>query len=103
MSKREDILTATRGYSCRRRNTGHILPENFQEANVGSGTVYNYFANKENLLNTLYLETRKSFDSFIMKDFDDHLPLKERFFSIGLHFIRYVSNHPHEFTGIINM
>ena len=60
MGKKEDILNTTLTLVI--ANGIHNTPMSLiaEEAGVGMGTIYNYFASKEVLINALYLKLRKT-------------------------------------------
>lgn len=58
MSKKQDIMAATLDLIHEEGLQSVTFSKIFKKANVGSGTVYNYFANKEELVNAVYKEAR---------------------------------------------
>ncbi len=70
MSKRDDILAATLDLITEEGLQSITFSKLFQRANVGSGTVYNYFANKEELVGALYLRTINHFSDSMLKEYD---------------------------------
>ncbi|HUX21067.1 MAG TPA: TetR/AcrR family transcriptional regulator [Spirochaetia bacterium] len=51
----------------------------FSRAGVGSGTVYNYFTNKEELVNAVYLATSEMLDQAVLLGYDPAAEIKARF------------------------
>lgn len=70
MGKREDILTATLELISEEGLQSITFSKIFQRAGVGSGTVYNYFKNKEELVGALYIRTIDLFSDAILKGYD---------------------------------
>ncbi len=70
MSKRDDILTATLDLISEEGLQSITFSKIFKRANVGSGTVYNYFKNKEELVGELYLRTIDFFSDAILQDYN---------------------------------
>jgi AcrR family transcriptional regulator len=67
-----------------------------EEANIGVGTIYRYFKNKDELINGLYLEIRKRMAEAIGKDQDDSAPVKTQFVKSLQNLIRYLIEKPEE-------
>lgn len=70
MGKRDDILTATLYLISEGGLQSTTFAKIFKRANVGSGTVYNYFKNKEELVGALYIKTIDLFSEAILYDYD---------------------------------
>ena len=51
----------------------------FKRADVGSGTIYNYFANKEELVNAVYKKARMLMGEYMLQGYDPEASLYERF------------------------
>ncbi|GHU71674.1 TetR family transcriptional regulator [Spirochaetia bacterium] len=66
------------------------------EANIGVGTIYRYFKNKDELINGLYLEIRKRMAEAIGKDQDEAAPIKAQFVKSLQNLIRYLIEKPEE-------
>ncbi|TQM49617.1 TetR family transcriptional regulator [Arcticibacter tournemirensis] len=48
-------------------------------AGVAPATIYLYFENKQNLINTLYLEVKASFNKFAFNGYHEDMPVKKGF------------------------
>jgi TetR/AcrR family transcriptional regulator, repressor of fatR-cypB operon len=96
MGKREDILAATRDLIVEEGIHALSFSKIFERAGVGSGTVYNYFSNKEELVNGLYRESMTLMDSELLSGYDARSPLKERFRSMLVNMANFVRAHPRE-------
>jgi AcrR family transcriptional regulator len=67
-----------------------------EQANIGVGTIYRYFKNKEELINGLYLEVRKRMAEEILKGEDTGAPVQSEFTRSMKNLIRYLLIHPEE-------
>lgn len=67
-------------------------------ANTGMGTIYNYFATKEDLINAIYLYIKRSEIHLVAKALDEHTPLKARFFSFYTAFVSFYFKYPESFA-----
>ncbi len=79
MGKREDILLATLELITKEGLQSVTFAKIFKQANVGSGTLYNYFKNKEEIVNELYKEISLHMSKFCIDDYDRTVSLYERF------------------------
>ncbi len=70
MSKRDDILAATLDLISEEGLQSITFSKIFNRANVGSGTVYNYFRNKEDLVGALYIRTIDLFSDVMLGGYD---------------------------------
>ncbi len=61
-------------------------------AGTGMGTIYNYFPNKEELINALYLYIKNQ-EKDIFKAFDPNLPVKTQFENYFTAFIDFFISH----------
>ncbi len=77
--KRDLILTAALGLFAERGFHGTAVPLLADEAGVGAGTIYRYFANKEAIVNALYLKWKWELGRAIMTDFPVSAPAREQF------------------------
>lgn len=96
MGKREDILAATRDLIVEEGLQSLSFSKIFARAGVGSGTVYNYFASKETLVNALYHETVAVMDREVLLGYDPHASIKERFWVLMQNMIRFVLSYRKE-------
>jgi len=79
MSKRDDILTATLELISEEGLQSTTFAKIFKRANVGSGTVYNYFSNKEELVGALYTRTIHLFSHALLQNYDPAEPVYKCF------------------------
>lgn len=67
-------------------------------ANTGMGTIYNYFATKEELINAIYLYIKRSQIHLVAKALDADSSLKARFFRFYTAFINFYFKFPESFA-----
>lgn len=67
-------------------------------AGTGMGTIYNYFATKEELINAIYLYIKRSEMDLIAKSIEETAPLKNRFLHYYTAFINFYLKHPEGFA-----
>lgn len=67
-------------------------------ANTGMGTIYNYFATKEELINAIYLYIKRSEIHLVAKALESDSSLKSRFFSFYTAFISFYFKYPESFA-----
>lgn len=96
MGRREEILAATRDLIVEEGLETLSFSKIFARAGVGSGTVYNYFSSKEELVSTLYRETADFLDREVLTGYDPTAGLKERFRSMLVKMARFVPAHRKE-------
>ena len=70
MGKNEDILVATLDLITEEGLQSVTFAKIFKRANVGSGTFYNYFNNKEELVNNLFEKIIIHLSKFVIEDYD---------------------------------
>ncbi|QEM67113.1 TetR/AcrR family transcriptional regulator [Geobacter sp. FeAm09] len=66
-------------------------------ANVGAGTIYRYFANKDILINEIYLEIEERLMAHVLAGYRPERPIRERFLHLGGGVLSYFIHHPVEF------
>ncbi|SEA13771.1 TetR/AcrR family transcriptional regulator [Psychroflexus halocasei] len=67
-------------------------------AKVAPATIYLYFENKQDLINSLYLSVKSSFSDYAFKDYRDDLPVKKGFEIIWNNIADYKLNKIDEAT-----
>ncbi|MFC5451525.1 TetR/AcrR family transcriptional regulator [Paenibacillus aestuarii] len=100
MSKKQDIMAATLDLIDEEGLQSVTFAKIFKKANVGSGTIYNYFANKEELVNAVYREARLLMGEYLLKGYDPEASLYERFKCLQLNRLKFGMHHPKEFLFI---
>lgn len=68
-----------------------------ERANVGAGTIYRYFENKDVLIATLYQELEERLFPVILATYDADKPIRERFLHLGTAMLRYFIANPLDF------
>ena len=97
MSKREQILETTLNLVA---EVGfHMTSINLiiQKSNVAAGTIYHYFKNKEDLIDTLYADLKEEMGKAIIKDIDQDLNFKEKFFLIWQNLLSFYLKNTKKF------
>ncbi|MEQ8675563.1 MAG: TetR/AcrR family transcriptional regulator [Aggregatilineales bacterium] len=104
-SKRDQIFDATRDLIFEQGLQDSSMSQIARRANVGMGTIYNYFDSKEELVFSLYSEIKTAMDASIMSGYDASQPVVKRFFHLLRHVVRFGIAHPREFrlTGQLSM
>ncbi|WP_257667071.1 TetR/AcrR family transcriptional regulator [Parapedobacter tibetensis] len=65
-----------------------------KKAGVATGTIYHYFASKEELIIELFLYNRKKVRNAIFKENEEGLAYPDRFISIWTNFVNYYIQYP---------
>jgi len=69
-----------------------------KKADVGMGTIYRYFKNKEEVINELYKELKGEINSAIRQNLSSkETPVREQFISIFGSLLRFYIQHPQKF------
>lgn len=71
-----------------------------QRAGVGAGTIYRYFANKEELINELFKEIKRDIIKAMLNNYREEGTYKERFKHLWKNMVYYYIQHPKEFQFI---
>lgn len=96
MGKREDIMSATLDLIVEDGIQAVSFSKIFARARVGSGTVYNYFANKEELVNAVYQATSEMLDRAVLLGYDPAAEIKERFVTLFHNMAEFVLSNRKE-------
>lgn len=64
------------------------------EADVGMGTIYHYFQNKETLVNVLYKELKVKVNHAMLANYSRESPIRERFFQIWRNLFHHYLENP---------
>ncbi len=100
MSKRNDILNATKSIiateGVMNATIGHIL----KKAGTGYGTLYNYFDSKEKLYLELYIEIITGIETYIRSQINECMDVVESFKLILKHYVDYSLNHMEDFNAL---
>jgi AcrR family transcriptional regulator len=68
-----------------------------EQAGVGAGTIYRYFATKDLLIAELFQELHTQISTVLAQGYQDDKPLRERFLHLGTALLRYFIANPREF------
>ncbi|WP_219838560.1 TetR/AcrR family transcriptional regulator [Paenibacillus sp. R14(2021)] len=100
MSKRQDILEATLDLIDEEGLQSVTFAKIMKRANVGSGTIFNYFSNKEDLVNELYRDCRRLLGDHLMMGYDPEQNLYERFKYLQRNRLKFAVEFPKQFRFI---
>ncbi len=100
MSKRDDILSATLDLIDEEGLQSVTIAKIMKRAKVGSGTLFNYFSNKEELVNEVYKAARKHMGEALLRNYTPGLSLYERFKCLQLNRLHFGLSSPKEFLFI---
>lgn len=100
MSKREDIMNATLDLIDEEGLQSVTFAKILKRAKVGSGTVFNYFHNKEELVNEVYRDARMHMGLCLLLGYNSELSLYERFKCLQLNRLKFAIAFPKEFRFI---
>ncbi|AFA48854.1 TetR/AcrR family transcriptional regulator [Acetobacterium woodii] len=97
MDKREKILKAAlelfNQYGFDNTPTARIT----KEAGVATGTLFNYFKNKEELINVLYLSCKDSLTNGLSRGFEQESTFRSKLKRIYINYIVWSLDHTDEF------
>ena len=96
--KKQDILKATLRLITQKGFHGTPMSMIASEAQVGAGTIYRYFANKEDLINELYSCIKAQLIQIMLKDYSETYSIRENFRYIYINTLSYYISHPDELT-----
>ncbi len=96
-SKRDLIFNATRDLIFEQGLQSISMSQIARRADVGMGTIYNYFASKEELVYSLYREIKMAMNAAVLADYDEGQPVVRRFLQLLTNIAHYGVQHPREF------
>ena len=97
MDKREDILKAALALFAERGYHGTPVSLIAHQAKVGSGTIYRYFRDKDDLVNTLYRHWKQVMADQIMEQIDPQRPIRSLFRQLTLALADFAMTHREAF------
>ncbi len=97
MSKKDDILISTLKLVIAKGIHNTPMSLIADEAGVGMGTIYNYFASKKELINALYLKLKEDEAAYMLKNFKSNMSVRQSFFFFWTNILGYFISHPQEF------
>ncbi|MGD9091906.1 MAG: TetR/AcrR family transcriptional regulator [Anaerolineales bacterium] len=98
--KRNDILQATLKLISEHGFHDAPMSKIAAEANVGAGTIYRYFEDKEALINELFLELKQEISMAMLVGFSSEKTLEEQFRVFWLNTFNYCIQRPREMLFI---
>ena len=93
-TKRDDILEAALALFAERGFHGTSVPELAKVANVGPGTIYRNFENKEALVNALYRHWKGQLIHEVFLAVPEDLPWRRRFRALWRNLFRFAKDNP---------
>jgi TetR/AcrR family transcriptional regulator, repressor of fatR-cypB operon len=100
MSKRHDIMNATLDLIDEEGLQSVTFAKILKRAKVGSGTIFNYFSSKEELINEVYKEARIHMGQSLLTDYDPESSIYERFKRLQHNRLKFGVAFPKEFLFI---
>lgn len=99
-NKREKILLAARRLFV--KQGFHSTPTSAiaREASVANGTLFHYFNTKEELINTLYKETKRSFFTITSAGVENEKNIKRKVRLLWYNTVKWALNRPQDFLFI---
>jgi AcrR family transcriptional regulator len=94
LNKSEEILTAALELFTAKGFDGTAVPLIAERANVAAGTIYRYFASKEELVNSLFQKWQESLYNKIKDNFPENVEPKEQFHRIWLSMAEFQRENP---------
>ena len=98
--KIEAILRATLELISEQGFQGTPMSQIAQRADIGVGTIYRYFSNKEDLINVLYIDVKTRLVQHTLRNFSEDMPVQESFILILRNIIDYFVANPAELLFI---
>ncbi len=92
--KGELILAAALELFERQGFDATAVPEIAEAAGVGTGTIYRYFATKEELFNALYARWKGAYNETVLAGFPPGTSIRDRFGGYWRRMIGFARNHP---------
>lgn len=94
MDKRETILKAALELFSEKGFYGTSVNEVAQKADVGAGTIYRYFKDKEELVNELFKYWKIEMSKAMLNDLPTDIPARKLFHEIWTRMSRFAKLHP---------
>ncbi|MBN1930038.1 MAG: TetR/AcrR family transcriptional regulator [Desulfobacterales bacterium] len=95
--KREDIICAAMDLIADQGFHGAPMSMIAQKAEVGVGTIYRYFENRDMLIEAIYKEKEKRLLAFLLENYSYGQPVRKCFFDIGTRLVDYFIRNPMDF------
>ncbi|WP_055070450.1 TetR/AcrR family transcriptional regulator [Clostridium massiliamazoniense] len=98
--KKALVLNATLELISEQGFHGTPVSQIAKRAKVAVGTIYLYFPNKEDIINTLYIDIKTRLAQYILKNYSEERTIKESFLVILHNIVDYFVKYPKEFLFI---
>ncbi len=98
--KKALVLQATLELISEQGFYGTPMSQIAKKANVAVGTIYIYFPNKEDLINTLYIDVKTRLAQYVLKNYSEGMHIKEGFLILLHNIADYFIERPMEFIFI---
>jgi len=95
--KRDQITKATRDLIVEQGLQDISMSQIAERAEVGMGTIYNYFERKEDLIFSLFGEIKVAMSDYVLAGYDQSAPVVVRFMHLLTRVAHYGVKHPREF------
>ena len=92
--KRDEIVRAAMELIAENGFHGAPMAMIAERANVGAGTIYRYFENKEVLITELYGDIEKSIMTALQEGYSVEKPFRERFLHLGTELLHHFIGNP---------
>ncbi len=99
--KKQSILDASLKLFVEKGFHGTSTAEIAKTAGVATGTLFHYFRTKEELINTLYLNTKAKMLNEVRENYDDNKSFKENIKALWLKFSYFGIDNPYMFQFIL--
>jgi AcrR family transcriptional regulator len=99
-NKQDDIYKAAMELFAERGYDGTTVPMIAEKANVGAGTIYRYFENKESLVNDLFVKSVVNFSETIKNGFPSNGTVRKQFTHIFYQLFKFAKENPYAITFI---
>lgn len=96
--KKTVILKTTLELISEQGFVGTPMSQIAQRADLGMGTIYRYFKNKDDLLNALYLDIKKKIAAYSLRNYLETMPVRDGFKQLLGDLIRYFKENPAELS-----
>lgn len=94
--KRTALLEATLALVCNHGFHNTPMAKIAKMAGVSAGTIYLYFDNKQDLIDSLYLEVKSSFTRASFEDYNKNMTIKQGFKKVWKNMAAYKMSHVKE-------
>jgi AcrR family transcriptional regulator len=78
--------------------TGAPMSQIAERADVGVGTIYRYFANKDDLINALYLDIKADLTASVMRGYSDKMAVRDALKLVLRNVVQFFADHPAELS-----